>query len=329
MSLSTATALRSDAKAWRRVRAFSALLAVMIACHGCGEEGGNGKRDMSFDEEAAAIQQEPQANVRAKELTKLAFRRHKAQDKAGAERTLFSAQEACKAIADASSRADALGLLAEAQARMDDKSSARRTLAAARQVVDQIAEPEPQALALAALACAQAAAGDSEAASATLKDAEKHAAGLKDYQGKPNFYGQALTLAKTAEGYQRLGQQAEAERVVTEAVKQALACTLDRERCTALAEVSLSQGRMKQADAAAKTLEMALAEARKIEKLHSRTHVLAELGEILVRTGQMEKGRKLLDEADQIAAKIPEPDLRQQAQDKVRQLLNKLPPTGS
>ena len=284
---------------------------------------------MSFDDEAAALQQVPDLSVRAKELTKLAFRRHTAKDKAGSERTLFLAQEACNEIKDnPMARADALGLLAEAQARMDDKSAARKTLAAARQAVEQISDAEPQAEALAALAGTEAAARQPDQALQTLKDVENRAAALKDYEGKPGLYGQAVVLARSAEAYHQLGRQEEVERVLGEALKRAKDNPLDRERCTSLAEISLSQGRMKQAEAAAKTFELALEETRKIEKLHSRAHILADLGEILTRTGQLDKARQVLGEADRVAAKIPEPDLHQQAQEKVRRLLDKLPASG-
>lgn len=313
---------------WGRWVVCLAAAMTVAVWTGCGDDDSGSGRPMSFDEEAAAIQKDGNLTYRARELTKLAFRRYKAKDKSGAELTLFSAQEACKEIPDLSARADAFGLLAEAQSRMDDRLAAKKTLATAREAIDQITQPEVQALALATLAGAAASASQPELASEILKDAEKRAAELKDYEGKPGLYGQALVLARSAEAYQQLGRRDEAEHALTDAIKRAQQDQIDRERCTALLEISFSQGRMKQTDASAKTLGLALEEARKVEKLHSRAHILADLGDMLARAGQTDKAREILTEADRVAAKIPEQDLHQQAQEKVRRMLDKLPARG-
>ena len=143
-----------------------------------------GAASLPFQEQVAQAQKEPDAELRARQLIKIARQQRRSQDSAGAEETLELAAKDCQAITDAAAQANTLVLLAEAQAGLGNRAAARRAIDLATVAADGVKEAETKAQVLARIAQAQGAAGDAEGGAATLESAEELAAKLDDVQGR-------------------------------------------------------------------------------------------------------------------------------------------------
>ena len=97
-----------------------------------------------------------------------------------------------------------------------------------------------------------------------------------------------------------------------------------RKRSLAQAEVAVAQsGSDKQA--AAKTFDLALESAGKIDAPGSKAYALGDVAKKLSEAGFRARAREVLDQAEVVAAKIREVDLQGQAVQYIQALRGKLP----
>ena len=82
---------------------------------------------------------------------------------------------------------------------------------------------------------------------------------------------------------------------------------------------------MKREEESARAFDRALETARAIESMASRANALAYAAERLSEAKQHAEARRVLAEAERVAEKIPERDLRQHALRTIRDLADELP----
>ena len=290
----------------------------------CGKPSPAQKPPVSFIDQVAAVRKESSPEVRAKKLIRIGYQQAKAQDELGAEETFDLAAKACREVEDPSLRAACFRLLAEAQLRLGNRTPARKALDSAREAADRIEALESKARTLARLAQVEGALGDRPGAVDTLQSAEQLAAELTDADGNQDAFGQTLVLAAVAEGYHKIDEAAQADRVIAAALELARSVDDELRRCEALAGLAVTQHEAGK-QAADETFAAALAIARSIKSPYKKAHALAGVAEKLSRCGHDAQTHEILDEADLVADKIPEPDLEQQTVQKIRSLMGKLP----
>lgn len=293
-----------------------AFALVLPGCGGSSDPAGNG---LSYRQQVARAQKEPLPDLRAKKLIRIAYGQAKAKDTLGAEETLRLAVEACGEIPDAAARAGAFSFAAEVLARIGNGSKARAAMADALAAAGAVEDTETKALTLARVGRAQGAMENLPAAVESLKRAEDLVAQLEDLVGK------TLVLDTLAMSYQRIGREAESDRVITTALELAKTIEDDRQRCQAIAAVAARLSTMKKNQPAEQAFDLALQTAGKIDNLQSRTYALADVAEKLSKSGDHARTHKLLDEAEKLALKIPQPDQQRLAVEKIRGLMRTLP----
>jgi hypothetical protein len=286
---------------------------VLAGCTDTSKPAG----ERSFREQIAEAKKEPDAELRAKRLIKIGYQQWKAKDEAGAEETLRIAWEDCDSIADPAAKAGALSLMAEANSRLGDGSAARRAIAEAKQAAAKVEPAESKAQTLARVARAQGDADDPDAVG-TLRSAEELVAKVDDLQGK------TLALCAVANAYRSIQKPAECDRVLAAALNGAKSSADARKRSLAQAEVAAAQSAFDEATAA-KTFDLALESAGKIDQPYSRVYALGDIAERLSAAGFRAKAHELLNQAEQAAAKVPQADLQMQALQRTRSLMGKLP----
>ena len=302
-------------------RCLGAILLIVTYCAvlpGCGSSKSSDGR--SFTQQVADAKQEADADRRAKKLMRIARSQAKAGATVGAEKTLTLAADACEQVEDAATRAGVTSILAEEWVRLGNRSDGRNAVRAALAAAGEIEDVQLKAKKLARAARAQVVTEDTDGATATLKRAEELAGQLQEAKSK------VPVLTSVAVGYAAMDKgRAEADRVIAAAL--ALAATIEdaRDRCDAIAQVADRQSAMKQSSAAEKSFDLALQAAREIESPYGRTYVFCDLAESLSEAGLHAKAHKLLKEADDLASKIPEPDLQRESIQRVRTLKGKLP----
>ncbi len=299
---------------------------VVLLLPGCGgKPSPAGKSSLSYVDQVAAAQKESIPEVRAKKLIRIGYQQAKAEDELGAEETFDLAAKACREVEDPLARVGSLVLLAQAQLKLGNSTPARKALDSAWEAADRIEAPESKARTLAGLAPVQDALGDRPGAIATLESAEQLAAELTDAAGNPDAFGQMLVLGAVAEGYHNIDEAADADRMIAAALGLAPSVDDELRRCEALAGLALTQHETTGKTGAEQTFAAALAIARSMQSPYKKAHALADVAEKLSRCGFHARTHEVLDEADLVADKIPEPDLKQQTVQKVRSLMGKLP----
>ena len=98
-----------------------------------------------------------------------------------------------------------------------------------------------------------------------------------------------------------------------------------KKRCPALAAIAAQQAALGQRETAVKTFDQSLDSARGIEDLYARSYAMGDLAEKLSAAGLHAKAQEVLAQAESVAARIPQPDLQQQALEMIRGLMGKLP----
>lgn len=310
---------------FRGLVACSLIGSFLLVLAGCGGSSKKGGSDVPFRKQVANAVKEPLAHVRAKMLIKIGYQQGKAGDRSGSEDTMRLAKAACEKVADPEVQAGVFAYLAEAEAKLGHRSEAREAVTSARQSAEKVEEKQVKAQTLArvgrALGTLKNADGEPETEEAVeiLKTAEQLAAGLE------NVSGRTLVLCAVAGSYQRIGQPAEADRVFAAAREVAEKIEDARKRCDAIAAIAASQGEMKEKrEAAEKTFESALEIAAKIEDFYSRTYAMADIAEKLSKAGFHAKTHEVLQEAEDLTQKIPEPDMQKRILERVRTLKHKL-----
>jgi hypothetical protein len=274
----------------------------------------------SFREQIAQAKRETDTELRAKQLIRIGYQQGKAKDVAGAEETLRMAWDDCNSIADPAAKASALALMAEAEASeaIGNSAAAKRAINAATEAVAKVELPEDKPLGMARVAQAQAVADSVDAALATLKSAEKAVGKIDDLQGK------TLAICAIAKAYHKIAKPAERDRVLRVALDLANAAGDVRKRSLAQAEVAAKQTDFDQR-AAAKTFDSALESAGKIDDPYSKVYALGDIAKRLSEAGQRAKTHAVLNQAERLAEKIPQPDMQMQALQYIRSLMGKLP----
>ena len=113
------------------------------------------------------------------------------------------------------------------------------------------------------------------------------------------------SLSAIAEAFHKIDKSADRDRVIGIALKLADSIGDARKRSLAQADVAASQSACKQRDAATKTFESAVESAGKVKSPDSRAYALADVAKLLAKAGFRGKARKVLDQAEAAAAKVP------------------------
>lgn len=292
---------------------FAALTLVLAGCR--GDSSG---QELSYQQQVAKAQKEPLPDVRAKKLIRIAYGQAEAKDTSGAEETLRLAAKACEEVEDPPVRVGAFCLLAEVHARIGNRSQARRAVVSALAATEKVEDLETKGRALARVGRAQGALEDPDAALKSLKTAEEISGQLKDPLGK------TLVLNQVAASYQKIGRQAESDRLIAASLELAKSIEDDRQRCEAIAAVAAELSAMNKKEAE-QTFDLALETARKIDSPQSRAYALADIAERLSAAGDHAQTHEVLNEADLAAHKIPQRDQQRLAVERVRSLMGKLP----
>ena len=315
---------RDEARKLRRLTALCLLASCLPIVVGCGAAPSSpGTASTSYVDQAARAGEEPIPEVRARKLIQIAYKQVQAKDDFGAEDTFELADKACDLIEEPSMRAGVLTLLCQARMKLDDDRSTLKSLAAAQKAVEGIEDLETKALATAKLAQVQARLDDPAAALRMLQSAEELAAGLENADGQADAFGQTRVLSAVAESYHQMGQAAEAGRTVEAALKAAESLDGLR-RCEATGIVAATQHKMGEKDAAEATFARALEFAAEIDTLHQKANAMCEMAEQLAECGHRVKARETLEQADQVAHRIPELDLQRQTVERIRTLMRTL-----
>ncbi len=291
------------------------ITSLGIIAAGCGRSTSTSAGGTSLHQQVERAQNVSDPARRARRLIQLALRQDRAKDTGGAKRTLGLASDACDLVSDPAGRAGLLTLLAKAQARVGD-SGASGAADRALQATAEIDDAQTRLIALARMAEAQAAVGALQQAVDTLADVENDAEQLDDVAGR------VRVLCRAAESYDhsRVGRPAEADRVIATSLVLAQTIADDRDRSQAIAEVATAQASMKRSAAGA-TQQLALEAARQVKSDWSKAH---SLHSIAVKMPNAAAARKVLLEAETVAARVPEPDLKKQTLEMIRQSMDGL-----
>jgi hypothetical protein len=291
-------------------------LGLLLA--GCGGTSKPAAGERSFREQIAQAKQETDTELRARQLIKIGYQQGKAKDSAGADDTLRTARADCDSIADPAAKAGALALLAKAHHELGDGAAAKRAVDAAMEAAGKVKGSEDKAQSLARVASVQAAADSTAAALATLKSAESIAGKIDDPQGK------TLSLCAIASAYHKIDKPAERNRMFGVVLDTAKASGDARKRSLAQAEVAAAQSESDE-QTAAKTFDVALESAGKIDDPCSRAYALGDIAKKLSEAGFRAKAHDVLNRAERVATKVPQADMQGQALQYVRSLMGKLP----
>jgi tetratricopeptide (TPR) repeat protein len=197
--------------------------------------------------------------------------------------------------------------------------AARKSIESALTAVAEVKRPETKARLLTRITQAQVIAGDMDAALATLKSAEDVIPKVEDPQGR------ILVYCDVAGGYQSLDQAADCDRTFEAALDFAKSITDAKKRCPLLAELAAKQAELHETEAATKTFDLALESAGTIEKAYFRAYAMGDIAERLSKAGFRIKAKRVLEQAEGVAEKVPERDMQMQAVQRVRSLMGKLP----
>jgi tetratricopeptide (TPR) repeat protein len=304
----------------RRLRWWWFVVACLLAA-GCSGSSGSSSSGggPSIAEQIAQAQAEPDAEVRARRLMDAGRRQAASGDVLGAEKTFAEASRACATIADPHARATIYIELIKALVETGGRVAARKAADDAAAATDAVADDELRAETLAALAAARQTMGDLSGAAALLDRAELLARELSNAEGK------IRVLAGVAVVYQvRMANTDEARRVLHAATRMAGEMTDLPAQSRSLGTIAYAWHRCGQFSDADQAFESAAESARQIEVPFARGYNLAGVAEQAFKANRKPQAAALLDEAEQFAPKIPEPDLRQQLLQKVRELRARL-----
>jgi len=291
---------------------------LSLSLIGCGGSSDSSGSKLSAKQRAQQALKDPVPESRAKALVRIGYEQSKAKDDYGSEETLRLASKATAEIPDPAIRASVWSMLADAHQRIGNRAEARTAVQAALTAAEEVDNIESKANALARAGRTQALTGDSSGAMKTLAEAERLAGELGD------AYGEVLVLGATAASYHKIGKPQQADRVLATALQRGETIEDDLQRCQAISEVAARQHDL-EIPTARETFDLAVKTAREIEKDHAKAHALADLAEKLSKAGYHRQTHEILEEADQAANKIPEPDLQRQTVERVRTLMGTLP----
>lgn len=303
----------------RRSRAVLFLAGlVSLSLIGCGGSSDSSRPKLSAKQRVDRALKDPVPESRAKALVKIGYEQSKVKDELGSEETLKLAAKASAEISDPAIRAGVWSMLAEVHHRVGNRSEARKAVQSALTSAGEVDDIESKANALARAGRAQGVLGGIDGALKTLAEVERLAGQLDD------AYGEVLVLGAAASSYHKIGKPDQADRALATALQRGKTIEDDLQRCQAIGEVAARQHAL-EIPAARDTFDLAVKTAREIGKAYAKAYALADLAQKLSKAGYHARTHEILKEADQIAKKIPEPDLKRQTIEKVRTLMATLP----
>ncbi len=291
---------------------------VLLSLIGCGGASDSSRPKLSAKQRVDRALKDPVPESRAKALVRIGYAQWKAKDDYGSEETLRLAAKATAEISDPAIRTSVWSRLAEAHQQIGNRSQTRKAVQSALASAAEVDDTESKAKALARAGRAQGTAGDVDGALKTLAEAERLAGTLGD------AYGEVLVLRAAAYSYHKIGKPDQADRALATALQRGKTIEDDLQRCQAIGAVAARQHSL-EIPAARDTFDLAVKTGREIGKVHAKANALADLAQKLSKAGYHTQTHKILEEADQAANKIPEPDLQRQTVEKVRKLMGTLP----
>ncbi|MEE8451883.1 MAG: hypothetical protein V3R99_08210 [Thermoguttaceae bacterium] len=291
---------------------------VSLSLIGCGGPSDSSRPKLSAKQRVDRALKDPVPESRAKALVRIGYEQSKAKDEYGSEETLKLAAKASAEIPDPAIRASVWSMLAEAHQRIGNRGEARGAVQSALTAAGEVDDVESKANALARTGRAQGVTGDVDGALKTLAEAERLAGELGD------AYGEVLVLGAAASSYHKIGKPQQADRALATALERGKTIEDDLQRCQALGDVAARQHSL-EIPTARETFDLAVKTAREIDKVYAKAHAMADLAQKLSKAGYHAQTHEILEEADQAANKIPEPDLQRQTVEKVRTLMGTLP----
>ena len=290
--------------------------ALLLIAAGCG--GGEASRPVPLSELVARAQREPDPELRARELIRLADRQRRLGDLSGARDTLLLARKACREISDPGAQAGAWLFLARAYARMNDLTQADRFLQQGRRALQRIQRPDARVAALIKMARAQAELKRTDQALATLRQAEKEAKAipLGSREGQLPLQEKGRLLVQLALAYSRQNRADEARRVVQalEEMADQAQGPRNRSRAWTLAAQARHQAKLSGAEEA---WQKAQQYAGQIEDPLSRGHAWVDLAEAAASTGHAAQAARLLARAEKAADRVPPGSLKNELQERI------------
>ncbi len=297
--------------------AISLRLCVYLFCISClfATLVGCGKPNRAGDSFAARYDRalaEENAESRAGLLLRLATAQHRAKDDDGAERSLAAAASAAGKVTDPAGRASLFRRVARLQARTDHRSAATNAVRKAHRAIQNIEQAEQRATALCEIADVEGYwLKQTAAAHKSLDEALNLAKDLDDAGGK------VLVLASAGSAYARMGDAADAGRVIAEALELVEQIDDPAGQSGALVRVARAQLRMSNKPAAVDSLQRARKAAEAITSEHRQVLKLTDVAAQLARAGEAAEAREVLTTAERVAEQIKDTALRRQALQRV------------
>lgn len=288
---------------WMAVLCFS-----MVGCGDRTATTGN-----SLGERYSAAMREPKAETRATTLISLAADQSQAGDTAGASTSLAEAAKAAGDVRPLETQARLLVRVASAYARGGESAPAKKTLAKAEQAALKVEEPAAKADALARVASAYARSlKQTTKAIAVLEETQKAAGGIEDGQSRVAAY---CSIARV---FSSLGKQAEVNRAMAFATEIAKSLDTPKRQSDSLAAVAAEYAAMNETKKSIAMLDAALDRVPGVEDDYVKVFALATIAEQYGKAGQRAKANELLGAAEQLAERIRDRGLKQEAAGRVR-----------
>jgi hypothetical protein len=298
-------------------RRLIGMAIVLAAIAGCGDKKSSENTPSvsgpSLHEQYLRAVADKNPPSRADSLARIGYQQYKAGDASGADTSFREAAKAASEIDDPYRRATAEALLASACARSNNKAEASKLLKSATATTEKIAAVENQIDALSRVAAVFG--GDlqeSGNATAKLKEAEK----LTDKVADPN--DRLTALAAIIRAYHKSGKTADVDRLLGQASEFAAGISEPKQKADGLVTVSRAQVDCGHKEEGIAQLAAAADVAKQIDTPYSKAYALTTIAENYLHAGDSAAARGLIAEAEGLAKTIPETDLRQQTQERLR-----------
>jgi tetratricopeptide (TPR) repeat protein len=284
------------------------ILIFGVFLPGCGG-GGSGE---SLTAQYQQAMQVADAELQVTELLRVAEKQHAAGDSVGVDRSLVSASDAAKRVADAGGRATALNRIGMVTARMNRPYEAKTLFRDVQKMLGDVADPEARSALLTRMAFAyERHLGEAREAADLLDRAEQNAGQIGRDEGRIE------ALLEVAYTYHGLGHQPQAEQRLNRSLEDARNVQDVRKRADSLASAATIVTKMNQEDQAKTLFQEAQQTAAEIPDPLSRAYAYVHLGTKLIEANLRGAAQRVLQLAEDSADKVTDQSMRGPLMDRI------------
>jgi hypothetical protein len=299
------------------LRLTTILLSACMLFAGCG---GAEKQGKSLAQQYSAALQVSDAGLRARRLVGVADKQQQAGDRRGTASSLAAAKEAALSVADPASQSNTLNYVAAACVRLDAPSDdVKLLLKESAKAIERIEDAGAKVLPLADLAAATSLhLKNSDAALAHLQTAEQAAGQIELPPSRVQAWG------RIAGAYGAIGQDAQADRVMSMAQTYADEQSEARARADCLAEIGAAWHALNRSEPSQTAFTAAQQAAATIEEAQSQAYALLHIAQKEAAARQKGEAKKLLLAAQDVALKVKDSSIRGPLVEEIDAALKKL-----